>query len=133
MRSRQGKVLVVDDLPDVRMTLSGLLCDEGYAVRSASSRYEALRIVDVEYFDVAVLDVRLEETDEDNRDGLLLMHEIKGKNPAIAIIILTGHASVEMVREALEPDEKGMSSAFEFLEKAEVYSLTECVRRAVER
>ncbi|MBN1933458.1 MAG: response regulator, partial [Anaerolineae bacterium] len=113
------RVLVVDDLPDVRTTLSGLLSDEGYDVRSASSRAEALRIMkDVERFHVAVLDVRLDESDEENRDGLSLMHDIKAQYPAVAVIILTGYADVKMVREALQPNQEGVSPAFGFLEKS---------------
>jgi len=128
----QGRILVVDDLPDVRVTLSGLLADEGYDVRSASSRAEALQMVDAGRFHVAVLDVRLDEADEDNRDGLLLMHEIREKDPDVAIIILTGYADVKMVQEALQPDREGVAPAFGFLEKSEVDQLPEYVKRALE-
>ena len=129
----QGRILVVDDLPDVRKTLSGLLSDEGYEVRSASSRTEALQLLDAEHFHVAVLDVRLDESDEGNQEGLLLMHEVRRKDPKIAIIILTGYANVEMVREALQPDSEGHSPAFGFLQKTEMDQLPGNVRRALER
>ncbi len=129
----KGRVLVVDDLPDVCATLSGLLSDEGYEVRSASSRVEALQMLDAERFHVAVLDVRLDEADEDNQDGILLMREIREKDPHVAIIILTGYANVRMVREVLQPDREGVSPAFGFLEKSEVDQLPEYVNRAFER
>ena len=129
----KGRVLVVDDLPDVCATLSGLLSDEGYDVRSASSRVEALQMLDAERFHVAVLDVRLDEADEDNQDGILLMHEIREKDPNVAIIVLTGYANVKMVREALQPDREGVSPAFGFLEKSETDQLPEYVDRALKR
>jgi len=129
----KGRVLVVEDVPDVRATLSGLLSDEGYDVRSASSRAEALQILAAECFHVAVLDVRLDESDEDNQDGLLLMHEIRKKYPVVATIILTGYANVKMVREALQPDREGIAPTFGFLEKSEVEQLPEYVGRALER
>jgi len=129
----KGRVLVVDDLPDVCATLSGLLSDEGYDVRSVSSRVEALQMLDAERFHIAVLDVRLDEADEDNQDGLLLMHEIREKDPNVAIIILTGYANIKMVREALQPDREGVSPAFGFLEKSEVDQLPGYVNRAFER
>jgi len=129
----KGRILVVDDLPDVRTTLSGLLSDEGYDVHSAASRVEALQALNAERFHVAVLDVRLDETDEDNREGLLLMHEIREKDPTVAVIILTGYANVKMVRDALQPDREGVSPAFGFLEKSEVDQLPEYVNRAFER
>lgn len=129
----KGRVLLVDDLPDVRATLSGLLSDAGYDVRSASSRVEALQAMNAERFHVAVLDVRLDETDEDNQDGLLLMHEIRGQDPAIAIIILTGYANVRMVRDVLQPNHDGVAPAFGFLAKSETDQLVEYVNRAFER
>jgi len=126
------RILVVDDLPDVCATLSGLLSDEGYEVFSASTRVEALRMLEEEHFHVAVLDVRLDESDEENRDGLLLMHEIREKSPDTAIIILTGYADIRMVREALQPGIDGSAPAFGFLEKCEVEQLSKYVRRALE-
>lgn len=129
----KGRILVVDDLPDVRETLSGLLLDEGYNVCSAATRAEALQKLNTKYFHVAVVDVRLDEADEDNQEGLLLMHEIKERYPSVAVIILTGYASVKMVRETLEPDREGVSPAFGFLEKAEIEKLPEYVERVFER
>ena len=104
----QGHILVVDDLPDPRATIHGLLEDAGYVVHSVSNKEEALRVLDSEHFQVAVLDVRLDEWDEDNRDGLYLMHEINNIDPMVAIIILTGYADVKMVQEALQPDREGL-------------------------
>ena len=129
----KGRVLIVDDLPDVRTTLSGLLSDEGYDVRSASSRAEALQMVDGERFHIAILDVRLDEADEDNQDGILLMHDIGKKDPTVAIIILTGYANVKMVRDVLQPSLEGVSPAFGFLEKSEMDQLPEYVDRALKR
>lgn len=128
---KKEKILVVDDLPDVRATVSGLLSDAGYEVQSASSKNEALHILKTEHFGVAILDIRLDETDEDNKDGLLLMHEIKNRHPKIATVILTGYADVKMVREALQPDQSGNSLAFGFLEKTELDQLCEYVGRAI--
>jgi CheY-like chemotaxis protein len=126
----KGRVLVVDDQPDVRTTLSGFLSDEGYDVRLASSRVEALKMVDAERFNVAVLDVRLDEADEDNQDGLLLMREIREKDPTVAIIILTSYAGVT-VREALQPDREGVAPAFGLLEKSEADQLPAYIDRAL--
>ena len=114
---------------ELRVTRCGLR-DAGYEVRLAGSRVEALEALDAGRFHVAVLDVRLDESDEDNTEGLTLMYEIKEKYPSVAVIILTGYANVKMVREALEPDDKGKSPAFGFLEKTEMDQLPEYVRRA---
>jgi len=102
-------------------------------VRAVGSRVEALGALNTECFNVAVLDVRLDESDEGNQDGLILMHEIRERYPSVAAIILTGYATVEMVREALEPGNEGNSPAFGFLEKTEMDQLPEYVRRAALR
>jgi CheY-like chemotaxis protein len=122
----------VDDLPDVRKTLSGLLSDEGCFVRTASNVSEALALLENESFHVAVLDVRLEESNEDNRDGIALMRDIRKRDSSIAIIILTGHADVKMVQEALHPDQNGLSPALYFLEKNEMKDLPRYVQQAYE-
>ncbi|MBI1881080.1 MAG: response regulator, partial [Chloroflexi bacterium] len=56
----KGRILVVDDLPDWRKTLSGILLDEGYEVQTASSREESLRLLTAGRFHLAILDVRLD-------------------------------------------------------------------------
>jgi CheY-like chemotaxis protein len=129
-KPEKGRVLVVDDLPDVQATLLGLLMDKGYDTRFASNKFEALQILSMEQFHIAILDIRLDETDEDNKDGLLLMREIKSLYPNIATIILTGHADVRAVREALQPDSDGISPAFGFIEKSEIDEIPNCVDRA---
>jgi CheY-like chemotaxis protein len=128
----KGRILVVDDRADWRKTLSGILLDEGYDVRVAESRQEALHLVNTERFHLAVLDVRLDETDETNREGLELMRQIKAQDPTILVIILTGYADVDMVQEALRPQQTGLSLAYSFVEKPNTHELIEFVRRAFE-
>ena len=126
----KGRVLIVDDKPDMRSTLSGLLSDREYLVRSAASLPEALQLLQTERFHVAVLDVRLDDSDEDNQDGLSLMRAINEIDPSVAVIILTGYATVRMVQEALQPDAEGRSPAYSFLEKTEITRLPAQVRGA---
>jgi CheY-like chemotaxis protein len=116
----QKRILVVDDVPDWRAMLTGLLSEEEYYVKTAGSSSEALRLLARERFHVAVLDVRLDETDEGNTEGLDLMHRVRAIDPTMAIIILTGYPTLDMVTEARRPDEKGISSAFDFVEKEKI-------------
>jgi CheY-like chemotaxis protein len=129
----QGRILVVDDLPDWRATLSGILLDEGYEVCAAGDRQEALRLLEAERFHLAILDVRLDESDEDNREGLELMRQIKAYDPTTAVIILTGYADVRMVQDALRPQANGLPFAYSFVEKPNSQELIEFVRRAFQR
>jgi DNA-binding NtrC family response regulator len=129
----RGRVLVVDDRLDWRKTLSGLLSDEGYDLRLASTLPDALHIARAEHLDAAVLDVRLDEADETNREGLSLMWQLREIDPAMVIVIVTGHADVTMLQEALQPDSQGISPAYSVLHKAEIDRLPECLERAIGR
>ncbi len=126
----QGRILVVDDLPDVCSTICGILEDAGYITFSASSREDALHRLDIERYHLAVLDIRLDESDEDDQEGLALMRDIAEKYPSMAIIILTGYPTMERIREALQPDRDDMALAFGFLTKPEMVKLPEYVERA---
>lgn len=125
----RGRILVVDDLPDVRSTVMGLLSDDGYLTRAACSREEARAILQNERFHVAVLDVRLDESDEYNQDGMELLAEINQCYPAITVIMLTGYADVDMVRRALLPV-NGRQPAYSVVLKNEMMRLPEIVRGA---
>jgi len=79
MADKRHRILVVDDLPDWRETLGGLLVDAGYDILVACSYASALRLLAANHFDLAVLDIRLDETDDGNTDGLDLAAEIKSR------------------------------------------------------
>ncbi len=110
-------VLIVDDVPDWPKTLSSLLSRLDYQVFIADNSNDALDIVQTTPVHLAILDVRLDEQDESNREGMALMHKIKAIDPNILIIILTGYADVSMVKEARNPRADGLAPAYAFIEK----------------
>jgi CheY-like chemotaxis protein len=126
----QGRILVVEDIPDVRTTICGIIKDAGYYAYPVSTREEALKILETEHFHVAVLDIRLDDSDEDNQDGILLMREIADKHPLVTNIILTGYANVDLIQTALQPDRQGISPAFSFLKKEDIIELPDYIQRA---
>ena len=86
-----------------------------------------------QYFNIAVLDVRLDESDEGNRDGLILMREIKKRWPTIEVIILTGYAELSMAQEALNAIPNGNRFAYSFLEKTQTDELVKHIGQAYEK
>jgi len=128
-----AKLLIVDDQPDWRRTLAGLFVDEGYNVKVAGSVESALQLLEREYFNLAILDVRLDESTEGNRDGLSLMRTIKSEWPSIEVIILTGYADVSMAQQALNTDVNGVRSAYGFLQKDQTDELVRQVKQAYEK
>lgn len=133
MLEKRHRILVVDDLPDWRSTLGGLLEDEGYEVQVAGTSSRALEILGSDHFDLAVLDIRLDETDEGNTEGLSLAAEIKKHWPEVKIVIITGYGTPEIMREALEPDTDGNTLAADYIPKTETEELVRIVRKTLEQ
>jgi CheY-like chemotaxis protein len=126
----QGRILVVEDIPDVRATICGIIEDAGYITCPAVSREEALNVLETTHIHVAILDIRLDESDEDNQDGILLMREISDKYPSVATIMLTGYANVETISAALQPNRQGTAPAFSFLKKEDIMEVPDYIQRA---
>ena len=119
----KGKILVIDDLADWREMVGGLLGDAGYDVRVAANAKDALRLLQGSPYHVAIVDLRLDEADEDNQEGLILAEQMKRYLPELTILMLTGHANIDAVKQALQPREDGLRVAFDFIEKHEISKL----------
>jgi len=92
-----SKILVVDDDKNLLELAKTRLTASGYAVTVAIDRDQALEAANGESFDLAIVDLRL--TDE---DGITLMEKLHALYPAMPVIILTGHASVEGAVDAMK-------------------------------
>ena len=118
------EILIIDDNPDIRNILKDLISDAGYETRIAANYNQALNEIDKKLPDVAIIDVKLDKGDN---DGIELLTHIKNKNKDIPVIIISGHANIEMAIKSLK------SGAFEFLEKPfDEERLMNFVKRAVE-
>ncbi len=118
------EILIVDDNADIRNILNELILDAGYKTRLAANYNQALSEIDKKMPDVAILDVKLDKGDN---DGIELLSHIKSINKDVPVIIITGHANVEMAVNSLK---KG---AFEFVEKPfDRNRLLNFISRAVE-
>mgnify|MGYP001212706503 CR=1 FL=1 len=118
------EILIVDDNADIRNILNELILDAGYKTRIAANFNQALSEIDKKLPDVAILDVKLDKGDN---DGIELLAHIKSKNKDVPVIIITGHANIEMAVNSLK------LGAFEFIEKPfDQTRLLNFIRRAVE-
>lgn len=125
------KILVVDDLPDWRATLRGLLKDLDYEVEVAGSSADAMTLLENGSFDLALLDIRLDETDESNVEGIELARKIKKQYPELKLVMITGYETPETVQEALEPDERGLKLAVNYVTKNNINELVDVVQKAL--
>jgi DNA-binding response OmpR family regulator len=90
------KLLVVDDEPVIRNFLVRVLESAGYEVQAACDGREALGCLDAAPFDLLLSDIKM-----DHLDGVELLGEARSRYPDLAVILLTGHATVPSAIEAL--------------------------------
>ena len=118
------EILIVDDNSDIRNILKDLIIDAGYQTRLAANYNQALNEIDKKMPDVAILDVKLDKGDN---DGIQLLTHIKSKNTDVPVIMISGHANIEMAVNSLK------HGAFEFVEKPfDKTRLLNFISRAVE-
>src|ERR671932_2816177 len=86
------EVLVVDDEADIRELVSGVLEDEGYAVRTAADSTSTLDAVEERRPSMVLLDVWLQGS---KLDGLQLLQEIKRRDPTIPVLMISGHGNLD--------------------------------------
>jgi DNA-binding NtrC family response regulator len=96
MSTSTASVLVIDDEAAIRDSLEVLLTIEGYAVKMAADGEQGLRILELENFDLVLLDLALP-----GRSGLELLPMIKDRQPEIPIIMITAYGTVDNVVEAI--------------------------------
>ena len=119
-----SEILIVDDNSDIRNIINDLLIDAGYRTRVAANFNQAIFEIDKKIPDIAIFDVKLDKGDN---DGIELLSYLKNKNNDIPVIIISGHANIEMAVKSLK------HGAFEFIEKPfDQDRLLNFVRRAVE-
>jgi two-component system response regulator HydG len=89
--------LVVDDLKSSRLTLGGILEDEGHNVVLAENGYQAIEAAKQTPFDLVFMDIKMPGI-----NGVQTFREVKKTNPHAAVIMMTAYSVEDLVREALE-------------------------------
>lgn len=92
----ESKLLVVDDEATIRNFLVRVLERDGYQVQAAQDGREALHYLEATPFDLMLTDIKM-----DRLDGVELLREARQRYPSLAVILLTGHATVDSAIAAL--------------------------------
>jgi two-component system response regulator HydG len=90
-------ILVVDDLKSSRLTLGGILEDEGHNVVLAENGYQAIEAARRLPFDLVFMDIKMPGI-----NGVQTFREVKKTNPNAVVIMMTAYSVEDLVREALE-------------------------------
>ena len=103
-----NEILVIDDNSDIRQLISGILKDKGFVVREAANFDQAMLEINKKLPDVAIIDVKLDKGDN---DGIELLVHLKKIDEDVPVIMISGHANVQMAVDSLK------LGAFEFIQK----------------
>lgn len=112
-------VLIVDDEPGIRTTLSDILIDEGYQTVATSSGREALDLYRERKPDLVFLDIWLAD-----RDGLETLQALKELDPEAAVVMISGHGTASTAVKSIK------LGAHDYLEKPLSYAGTLRAARA---
>jgi DNA-binding NtrC family response regulator len=121
--SRPLRVLFVDDEAGLVSAVVARLKLRGIEACGVTSSLDALRKIEEQHFDVAVLDVRMPDI-----GGLDVLRRFRDNYPTMEVVLLSGHGSVENVQEGER------LGAFEYLHKpVEIEELVEVIRKAADK
>jgi len=112
-------ILVVDDEQNFAALLETVLTDRGYEVQTAMNGEAALKLAAQAAFDLALLDIRMGQT-----NGLSLLGELKQRLPKIKVIMITAYPTPDSCRQSFQ---KG-ASAF-FAKPVDLQELIQTARR----
>jgi len=90
MMQEAAKILVVEDEAGSRLTLCGILEDAGYEIIGVEKGTKALEVIKDGNFNVIITDIRLPDV-----GGMSILELAKEINPDVAVIMMTGYASIE--------------------------------------
>jgi two-component system nitrogen regulation response regulator NtrX len=102
------EILVIDDNADIRYLICNILQESGYTIRSAANFDQAVKEINNKLPNLAIVDIKLDKGDKDGIDLLKLLL-LKEKN--LPVIMISGHANVQVAVEAIR------LGAYEFVEK----------------
>jgi two-component system nitrogen regulation response regulator NtrX len=117
-------ILIVDDEPDIRMLVTGILRDEGYETREAADSDAAVAAFRARRPSLVILDVWLQGS---RLDGLGILEVLHREEPHVPVVMISGHGTIETAVQAIQ------HGAYEFIEKPfKSDRLLLVVRRAIE-
>jgi two-component system nitrogen regulation response regulator NtrX len=118
------EILIVDDEPDIRLLIDGILRDEGYETRQAHDGESAMAAFRQRRPSLVILDVWLQGS---KRDGLAILEILHSEEPQVPVVMISGHGTIEMAVAAIQ------QGAYDFIEKPFTSDrLLHVLRRALE-
>ena len=124
MTAKKAKILVVDDMKGMRLTLAVTIEELGYDVTGVEDGYQAIDAVKKAHFDLIFMDIKMPGI-----NGVQTFREVKKISPGTVVVMMTGFAVEDLVKEALE--EGASSVIYKPFDLEKVISLVQSVLKTV--
>src|SRR5512142_145170 len=119
----RARILLVDDEPNILLTVKEILVQQGFDVDAVPDGLSALKALQHSTYDLVLTDLKM-----DGMDGLALLEEVRKHSPQTVTVMMTGYGSVDSATEAVR------LGAYEYLLKpVAVPELKQAVERSLER
>ncbi|WP_335871449.1 response regulator [Bacillus sp. 2205SS5-2] len=115
------KILIVDDQFGIRILLNEVLQKEGYQTFQAANGVQALDIVDKDFPDLVLLDMKIP-----GMDGIEILKRMKKKYENIRVIIMTAYGELDMIQEA-----KDLGAITHFAKPFDIDEIRQAVKQHV--
>jgi two-component system nitrogen regulation response regulator NtrX len=102
------EILIVDDEPDIRALIEGILSDEGYETRQAHNSDAAIAAFRARRPSLVILDIWLQNS---RLDGLGILQALHVEEPQVPVVMISGHGTIETAVQAIQ------QGAYDFIEK----------------
>jgi len=102
------EILIVDDEPDIRLLIDGILRDEGYETRQAADSDAAIAAFRTRRPSLVILDVWLQGS---RLDGIGILRALHSEEPQVPAVMISGHGTIETAVQAIQ------HGAYDFIEK----------------
>jgi two-component system nitrogen regulation response regulator NtrX len=102
------EILIVDDEPDIRTLIEGILSDEGYETRQAHNADTAIAAFRQRRPSLVILDIWLQNS---RLDGLGILQALHVEEPQVPVVMISGHGTIETAVQAIQ------QGAYDFIEK----------------
>lgn len=123
LRPSMPTILIVDDEPAIRRSLTDILGDEGYTIEEAENGEEALQKIKANRYDLVLLDIKMPRV-----DGMEVLQRLANEELAIPVVMLSGHGTIDTAMEATR------LGAVDFIEKPpDLNRLLVSIRNALDR
>jgi DNA-binding NtrC family response regulator len=100
--TEQVRILIVDDDETIRKSITTVLEEKGYLVDTAENGRAAVGKSDKEFYNLALIDIRLPDM-----DGVQLLTALKETTPKMVKIVITGYPSLQNAVEAVNKGADG--------------------------